>query len=109
MRCFSPTVVRRRACRGATGEEAGIAAKKAARKTIARAKAATAPRKTKRDLVLTLLMRKGGASLEEMQASTGWQAHSVRSFLSGTVGKRLGLKLISTSDASGTRRYAIKR
>jgi hypothetical protein len=38
--------------------------------------------------------------------STGWQAHSVRGFLSGTVRKRLGLALISEAGDSG-RRYRI--
>jgi hypothetical protein len=41
--------------------------------------AAASPRKdSKQALLLALLKRKGGASLEEMIAATGWQAHSVR-------------------------------
>lgn len=62
---------------------------------------------TKHDRILALLRCKGGAALAEMQKVSGWQAHSVRGFLSGTVKKRLGLKLASTVSKNGERRYAI--
>ena len=65
-------------------------------------------RKTsKSDAILHLLQRKQGASLEEMQKASGWQMHSVRGYLSGTVKKRLGLKLNSNKSANGERRYMI--
>jgi hypothetical protein len=63
--------------------------------------------KSKHDLILSLLERKQGASLAEMQAAAGWQAHSVRGFLSGTVKKRLGLKLDSARSKDGELRYTI--
>ena len=66
-------------------------------------------RSTKKDVVLSLLSRKDGASLDEIAQATDWQAHSIRGFLSGTVSKKLGHKVTSTTDAMGTRRYAIKR
>ena len=62
---------------------------------------------SKHDQILALLRRKQGASLEEMQKVSGWQAHSVRGFLSGTVKKRLGLKLQSSKSKHGERRYEI--
>jgi len=62
---------------------------------------------TKHDQILNLLRRKQGASLEELQKVSGWQAHSVRGFLSGTVKKKLGFKLRSTVSKSGERRYAV--
>lgn len=62
---------------------------------------------SKSDAVLNLLRRKRGASLEEMQKASGWQAHSVRGYLSGTVKKRLGLKLSSSKFPNGERRYTI--
>ena len=58
--------------------------------------------------VMDLLKRPGGATLAELMKSTGWQAHSVRGFLSGTVGKKLGLKLESTKAEDGERTYSIK-
>jgi hypothetical protein len=67
----------------------------------------SARKPSKSDAILALLRRKQGASLEEMQKATGWQAHSVRGYLSGTVKKRLGLKLNSTEGASGERRYLL--
>ena len=38
---------------------------------------------------------------------TGWQAHSVRGFLSGTVGKKMGLKVVSAKGESGERSYSL--
>ena len=62
---------------------------------------------TKTELILRLLRRKAGASLPEMQERTGWQAHSVRGFLSGTVKRKLGLTVETVPDAKGVRRYRI--
>ncbi|MGV8996869.1 MAG: DUF3489 domain-containing protein [Parvibaculaceae bacterium] len=62
---------------------------------------------SKSEQVLKLLRRKKGASLAEMQEATGWQAHSVRGFLSGTVKKRMGLPLQSEQSEKGGRRYLI--
>ena len=57
---------------------------------------------------MPLLERPKGASLDEMMKTSGWQAHSVRGFLSAVVKKQLRLKLISEEDDKGTRRYRIK-
>lgn len=57
--------------------------------------------------ILELLKRKDGATLKELMKATGWQAHSVRGFLSGTVGKKLGLTVVSTKGEDG-RSYSIK-
>ncbi len=45
---------------------------------------------SKTALVLGLLKREGGAALSELMAAAQWQAHSVRGFLSGTVGQEDG-------------------
>ena len=42
-------------------------------------------RKTKQQACLDLLSRREGATIEELQAATGWQRHSVRGFLAGAV------------------------
>ncbi|MEO5952454.1 MAG: DUF3489 domain-containing protein [Chloroflexia bacterium] len=63
---------------------------------------------TKQDLVLDLLRRKNGASIEEIVAATDWQPHSVRGFLSGAVKKRLGIDVVSEKNAkTGERRYYV--
>ena len=53
-------------------------------------------RVTKHDRVLTLLSRRDGATIQDMMEATGWQQHSVRGFLAGTVKKKLGLELTSS-------------
>ena len=58
-------------------------------------------------LILELLKREGGVSLQELMSAAGWQAHSVRGFLSGTVSKKMGLAVVSTKQEDGTRVYSI--
>ena len=64
--------------------------------------------RTKAGTLLALLHRPEGATLAEMQAAVGWQAHSVRGFLSGTVRKSLGSRLTATVGEDGVRRYRVK-
>jgi hypothetical protein len=62
---------------------------------------------SKASTVLALLRRPNGASIPEIRKVTGWQAHSVRGFLSGTVKKRLALSLTTTQPEKGDRRYVV--
>jgi hypothetical protein len=79
------------------------------KKSAPRAKAAgTARGGSKAARVLDLLKRPEGATLAAIMEATSWQAHSVRGFLSGTIGKKLGLKVTSTKDEGGERTYSIK-
>ena len=50
---------------------------------------------TKQALLIDLLKRKNGATLDEAMVATGWQAHSVRGAISGTLKKKLGLTVAS--------------
>lgn len=50
---------------------------------------------TKGGQVMDLLKRPKGATIEELAKATGWQAHSVRGFLSGNVKKKQGLTVTS--------------
>jgi Protein of unknown function (DUF3489) len=73
------------------------------------AKKESGPREgVKTEKVLDLLKRSNGATLAELIRATGWQPHSVRGFLSGTIGKKLGLALTSTKAEDGERSYSIK-
>jgi hypothetical protein len=65
------------------------------------------PPRTKQQIVLELLRRANGASIAELVTATGWQAHSVRGFLSGTVSKKLQMPLVSEKGVDGIRRYHI--
>ena len=58
--------------------------------------------------VLDLLKRPEGATLKELMKATAWQAHSVRGFLSGAVGKKMGLTVVSAKGEDGERTYSIK-
>ena len=71
--------------------------------------AAKSPAKkgTKTEQVIALLRRTEGASIPEIQKATDWQPHSVRGFISGTLGKKLKLKVESSKDAQGERRYKL--
>ncbi|WP_244505548.1 DUF3489 domain-containing protein [Methyloceanibacter stevinii] len=62
---------------------------------------------SKQALVITMLRRKSGATIDDIVAETGWQPHSVRGFLSGVVKKKLGLPLVSEVGKNGVRRYRI--
>jgi len=62
---------------------------------------------TKTEQCLALLTTPHGATIDELQAATGWQAHSVRGFLAGTVKKKLGLTLDSKKTEDGVRRYFV--
>ena len=66
-------------------------------------------RKTKTATLIALLTRKEGASLEELQSASGWQPHSVRGFLAGTVKKMPGVSLSSVKPENGARRYRVQQ
>lgn len=63
--------------------------------------------KTKADVVIKKLRSAKGVTINALMEATGWQAHSVRGFLSGTVKRRLGLILVSEVGKDGIRRYRI--
>jgi Protein of unknown function (DUF3489) len=76
---------------------------------VRRGPKAVSPRSgSKTAKILALLRRPDGAGLKELLKATGWQPHSVRGFLSGTVAKKMGLKVSSNRGESGERRYAVK-
>jgi hypothetical protein len=58
--------------------------------------------------ILDLLRRPGGATAKHLMKATGWQPHSVRGFLAGTVGKKMGLTVKSVKGEDGERTYSVK-
>jgi Protein of unknown function (DUF3489) len=57
--------------------------------------------------VLDLLKRPGGATLKEIMKATTWQSHSVRGFLSGTLRKKMGLRVDSFKRNDNERTYRV--
>ncbi len=58
--------------------------------------------------ILELLKRPGGATMQEIMKATEWQPHSVGGFISGTLGKKMGLSVESTKSEDGHRTYLLK-
>jgi len=84
---------------------------KAAPKTKSKAKAKAARAKvpvpraeSKGAQILALIRRSKGATLAEIQKTTGWQAHSVRGYLSSAATKH-NLRIESTKNETGDRVY----
>jgi hypothetical protein len=67
--------------------------------------APTAREGSKKAIVLDLIRRPDGASLKEIMDATEWQSHSVRGFISGSLGKKMGLSVESFKRADGERAY----
>jgi hypothetical protein len=70
--------------------------------------AQAAPKISKRAKILEMIRRSGGATLSEIQATTGWQAHSIRSLVS-TLAKRDHIRIRSSKNQAGERVYQILR
>jgi hypothetical protein len=81
--------------------------KKRAARVRKGAQEAAARQGSKKAQVIALLRRKEGATLQVLMSATGWQAHSVRGFLSGSLGKKMGLKVESFKRPDGERAYRI--
>ena len=82
------------------------APKRRTKPDVAKPKAARGGSKTAK--ILNLLQRPGGATSKELMKATGWLPHSVRGFLSGTVRKKLGLTVTSSTGEEGERTYSVK-
>ena len=76
-------------------------------KAVQESQPAQASTASKTEMVIALLRRPLGATLAELMAATGWQAHSVRGFLSAQLTKRKRLR-VKSSKRDGERVYRIR-
>ena len=64
-------------------------------------------RQTKLSMLIDMLRREGGATIDEMAAATSWQPHSIRGALSGILKKKLGLEVTSEKVQGRGRVYKV--
>ena len=83
-------------------QAAGSKSKRRAQRPAARAG-------TKQSVLIELLSRRNGATIAEAVKATGWQPHSVRGAISGTLKKKLGLAVTSDKIEGRGRVYRTSR
>jgi len=101
----------KKAKKGTTRKKGAHKAKKGAKVAKATKPAAkgSGPRpESKGAKILELLARPKGATLAELMKQAGWQAHSVRGFIS-TAGKKHNVQIESSKNDSGDRVYKITK
>ncbi|WP_323032554.1 DUF3489 domain-containing protein [Paracoccus sp. (in: a-proteobacteria)] len=62
---------------------------------------------TKQAMLISLLQRPEGVTMDEIVAATGWLAHSARGAMSGALGKKLGLVVSSVKEERRGRVYRL--
>lgn len=67
------------------------------------------PTNSKLGQMVKLLQRTKGATLEDLIEATGWQAHSVRGAISGSLRKRHGLAITVAIDDKRGRVYRLPK
>ncbi len=82
-------------------------AKKARRGAASEKVNGRARRGTKQAILIEMLRRPKGATIQQMTTKTGWQPHSVRGAISGTLKKKLGLAVTSETVEGRGRVYRI--
>lgn len=64
-------------------------------------------KRNKQSMLIDLLQRPDGASLDELIQALGWQAHSVRGAIAGAIKKKLGFMVVSEKHSERGRVYRI--
>ena len=62
---------------------------------------------TKQSVMIEMLRRPQGATLNEIVEATGWQSHTVRGAMAGALKKKLGLTITSEKDEARGRVYRL--
>ena len=71
------------------------------------ASAPKAPRVTKQQIMIDMLSRPEGATIEELVEATGWLSHTCRGAMSGALKKKLGLTITSEKEDQRGRVYRL--
>ena len=87
--------------------EAAIAEAAPAEATTAQPKAPKLRNGTKQALMIDMLRRPEGASVEQIAEATGWRNHTVRGAMAGALKKKLGLTITSERIEGAARTYHI--
>ena len=93
--------------RSAKGAAAGKTARRPRRSATSKNVNGGARPGTKQAILIEMLRRPKGATIQQMTAKTGWQPHSVRGAISGTLKKKLGLAVTSERVGDRGRVYRI--
>ena len=70
-------------------------------------KAPKAQRVTKQQIMIDMLSRPEGATIEELIEATGWLSHTCRGAMSGALKKKLGLTITSEKEDQRGRVYRL--
>jgi hypothetical protein len=62
---------------------------------------------TKQAMLIEMLRRPEGGTMDEIMGATGWLAHTARGAMSGALGKKLGLIVTSAKEGDRGRVYRI--
>ena len=104
----TPKLTRKGRVKANNGKDTAKARTRAARRTRPGVAAHRAgAKRTKKQLCIDLLGRRDGATNDELRRATGWQAHSVRGFISRTIKTMPGAELVVDIPDDGPRRYRI--
>ncbi|MBL4721655.1 MAG: DUF3489 domain-containing protein [Alphaproteobacteria bacterium] len=63
--------------------------------------------RSKQTILIDLLNRTDGASIDELRSALGWQAHSIRGAIAGAIKKKLGYAVLSEKHPARGRVYHI--
>ena len=88
-------------------QEADVAAAEATWQDTAKEAKPRTRENSKQAQVVAMLKRAEGATIPQVMAATGWQAHTVRGTFAGAFKKKLGLNLISEKTQGGERVYRV--
>jgi hypothetical protein len=92
---------------GPGGAKQSATARQPKAKKASASRSGRGARITKTDQIIALLKKSSGASLKAIMRATGWQAHSVRGFISGKLGKQMGLR-VKSAERDGERVYSLR-